>query len=132
MKFPKASIALGRQLYRSSFVDGILDPAKVKSFATKLVTEKPRHYIPTLRYLQKLVRLEMQSRHVLVESATPLDPIQQQSLLQSLAANYGENLTSEFKVNPDLIGGVRVHVGSDVYDGSVRGRLARLKSTFSK
>jgi F-type H+-transporting ATPase subunit delta len=52
--------------------------------------------------------------------------------LASLTGKYGEGLTSEFKVNPDLIGGVRVHVGSDVYDGSVRGRLARLKSTFSK
>lgn len=132
MKFPKSSITLGRQLYRASFVDGLLDPAKVKSFAVKLVTEKPRHYIPTLRYLQKLIRLELQSRHVLVESATPLDAAQQHSLLSTLSVNYGDNLTSEFKVNPDLIGGVRVHVGSDVYDGSVRGRLARLKSTFSK
>jgi F-type H+-transporting ATPase subunit delta len=132
MKFPKASITQGRQLFRACFVDGLLDPAKVRSLAQKLLTEKPRHYIPTLRYLQKLVRLELQSRHVTVESASELDGPQKQSLLDTLAAKYGPNLTTEFRVNPELIGGAKVRVGSDVFDGSVRGRLARLKSTFGK
>jgi len=35
-----------------------------------------------------------------------------------------------FGVNPELIGGLRVKVASDVFDGSVRGRLAALESGF--
>jgi F-type H+-transporting ATPase subunit delta len=132
MKFPKSSITTGRQLFRASFTDGILDAGKVKGFAARLIEEKPRHYIPTLRYLQKLVRLEEASRHVTVESASALDPRQQRDILAQLSEKYGQGLTSEFKVNPDLIGGVSIRVGSDVYDGSVRGRLARLKLTFAK
>ena len=40
---------------------------------------------------------------------------------------YGEELTSEFVVNPALLGGLRVRVGSDVWDGTLRNRLERLK-----
>jgi len=40
-------------------------------------------------------------------------------------------LMISFNVNPDLIGGVRIQVGSDVYDGSVRSRLQRIGESFS-
>ena len=132
MKFPKNSITMGRKLYRASLVDGLLDPAKVRAITQQMITEKPRHYIATLRYLQKLVRLETQSRSVTVESATPLDAAQQQQILSTLAQQYGQGLTSEFKINTALIGGTRIQVGSDVYDGSVAGRLTRLKENFAK
>lgn len=131
MKFPKDSIKSGRNIFQASFTDGVLDQGKVRKYAEQLVRTKPRHYIPTLRYLQKLVRLELQSRHVHVESAAPLDPQQQRSLIASLEDRYGAGLTSEFTLNPDLLGGARVHVGSDVYDGSVRGRLNQLKQSFA-
>ena len=35
-----------------------------------------------------------------------------------------------FSVNPALLGGVKVKAGSDIYDGSVAGRLAALNDTF--
>ena len=43
-----------------------------------------------------------------------------------LARVYGPGLNTSFALNLDLIGGVRIRVGSDVYDGSVRARLAAL------
>jgi len=43
---------------------------------------------------------------------------------------YGAGLNVTFAQNPALIGGMRVKVGSDVYDGSVSGRLAALQEGF--
>jgi len=43
-----------------------------------------------------------------------------------LKAKYGSDLATDFKINPDLLGGLRIKIGSDVWDGSVRNRLTRL------
>jgi len=48
-----------------------------------------------------------------------------------LKARYGDDVTSEFKVVPDLLGGMRVRVGSDIWDGSVKTRLDQLSQAFS-
>ena len=48
----------------------------------------------------------------------------------SLAEKYGDDLSFEFKVNPGLLGGMRVRVGNDVWDGSVKTRLDRLSNSF--
>ena len=42
----------------------------------------------------------------------------------------GIALNLSFGENPALIGGLRIKVGSDVYDGSVQARLAALEETF--
>jgi F-type H+-transporting ATPase subunit delta len=39
-------------------------------------------------------------------------------------------LNLSFHVNPALVGGLRVKVGSDVYDGSVAARLQKLEESF--
>jgi F-type H+-transporting ATPase subunit delta len=48
----------------------------------------------------------------------------------ALTGTYGGALKTSFAVNPTLIGGMRVKVGSDVFDGSVRARLAALEARF--
>jgi len=48
----------------------------------------------------------------------------------NLELRYGKGLQFSFSQNPALIGGTRVQVGSDVYDGSVRARLNELDESF--
>jgi F-type H+-transporting ATPase subunit delta len=45
---------------------------------------------------------------------------------------YGPGLTTSFVENPELIGGMRIQVGCDVYDGSVRARLEALAKSFDR
>ncbi len=54
----------------------------------------------------------------------------QASVKANLAQRYGQGLNVTFAVNPSLIGGLRVKVGSDVFDGSVKARLAELESAM--
>ncbi len=65
-----------------------------------------------------------------MESSAALDNATVERVKTGLAAKYGQDLTYEFKVTPDLIGGMRIRVGNDVWDGSVKARLARLANSF--
>ena len=52
------------------------------------------------------------------------------SIRDTLGRRYGQGLEFQFSVQPAHIGGLRVQVGSDVYDGTVRARLATLEKSF--
>jgi len=65
-----------------------------------------------------------------VESAKPLALALQTRVATDLARQYGPGLSTSFAENPALIGGMRIRVGSDVYDGTVRSRLAALQESF--
>ena len=127
MKITKEARQLSRKLFRMSLTDEKLDRAKVNAVVQTVLSEKPRHYLGALETYQRLVRLELAKHHVVVESAaTPLSEATSSSILSNLKQKYGEDLTSEFTVNPELIGGMRIKLGSDVWDGSVRTRLQNL------
>ena len=89
---------------------------------------KPRHTLSVLKDYQRLVRMELARRHAVIESATLLTVETAAGILEHLRARFGGDLTHEFKVNPALLGGVRIQLGSDVWDGSVSGRLELLRS----
>jgi F-type H+-transporting ATPase subunit delta len=128
MKVPKEARKISRELFRASFVDGQLDHGRVSAIAVKVGESKPRHYIDILQSYERLLRLEIAKHHALIESATELDSGTREQLETTLRAKYGADLTTEFKTAPELIGGVRIKVGSDVFDSSVRDRLNRLES----
>ncbi len=65
---------------------------------------------------------------VLVETAAPLTPAQTQSLTETLAATIGKTPVLVVRENPDLIGGLVVHVGDKVFDTSVRTKLQTLRT----
>jgi F-type H+-transporting ATPase subunit delta len=66
-----------------------------------------------------------------VTSAVALDEPAQAALLERLAALTGQRVQMHLSVDPSLLGGVAVRIGDRLIDGSVRGRLERLRATFS-
>jgi len=127
MKINKEIRRLSGQLLRASFTDGQLDRGKIASLLESLIAKKPRHYIDILHYYKRLLRLEIEKRRARIESAMPLAPETATAVVNRLKKKYGADLTSEFAVDPALLGGVRVRVGSDVWDGTLRNRLERLQ-----
>lgn len=132
MKVPKEAQKLSRSLFRASFTNGRLDAQKVKAVTAHLIQAKPRQYQAALVNLQRLVRLELNRRHAVIESALALSPDVASKVESDLRTRYGSDITTEFKVTPELLGGLRVRLGSDVWDGSVRGRLNELESQLAK
>ena len=126
MKINKEIRQLSREMLRASFIDGQLDRGKVASLVQSLIERKPRNYMNILQNYKRLLRLEIQKRHATIESAEELRPEVKARVIDNLKKKYGNDLTTEFAVKPELIGGVRVRVGSDVWDGTVQNRLQRL------
>ena len=73
MKLSKEARKASKTLFLGSFSDGKLDEAKVRTVVKELADRKPRQYIGILEGYQRYVRLELDKRHVLVESATELE-----------------------------------------------------------
>ncbi|HOX59817.1 MAG TPA: F0F1 ATP synthase subunit delta [Candidatus Paceibacterota bacterium] len=130
MKTSKQARRDAKELFYSCRVDGLLDEAKVRQVVQRIIAAKPRGYFAILSHFQRLVRLDLHRRTARVESAVPLAEPQQAAIRTNLARRYGNGLIFAFSQNPGLIGGLRVQVGSDVFDGSVQARLARLEYSF--
>lgn len=131
MKLDKDARKLTKGLFQLSLTHGRLDQKKVSAVVAKVIADKPRSFVGILKEYQRLIRLEVAKHHAVVESATPLDKKAGDQLLANLRAKYGNDLTIEFKTTPELLGGLRIKVGSDVFDSSVRERLARLATQLT-
>ncbi|MEP7014851.1 MAG: ATP synthase F1 subunit delta [Verrucomicrobiota bacterium] len=127
MKINKEIRRLSREMMRSSFTGGRLDNGKIASLVQSLIAKKPRHGVEVLQDYARLLRLEIGKRHAKIESSSELTPEISAKIVERLKKKYGDELTTEFRVDPTLLGGMRVRVGSDVWDGSVRNRLERLQ-----
>ena len=130
MKINKQAKRGAKGLYQSCQVDGLLDENRVRRVVEEVIQSKPRGYLAILSHFQRLVRLDMLRRTAAVESSVELSPEERRNIEAQLASRYGRGLTISYQVDPSLIGGVRIKVGSDVYDGSVAGRLHALQESF--
>src|SRR5258706_16089221 len=117
-----------RELFRVCFVDGAVNDARVRLVARRLARSGRRGALLILSSFQRLGRLDRDRHTALVESATPLARGVRDRIEAGLTSTYGPTLGTSFGENPPLIGGVRIKVGSDVYDGSGRARLTALEA----
>jgi F-type H+-transporting ATPase subunit delta len=130
MRISKQAKREAKELFRVCQVEGLLDEARVRLVVSRVLDGKPRGYLGTLHYFQRLVKLEMERRTARVESAGELPADLREMVQGSLEKRYGRGLQVNFAVQPELVAGMRIRVGSDVFDGSVSGRLQDLKSGF--
>jgi len=127
MKISKQARRDAKDLFRASQVNGVLEENKVRQVVDAVLAGKPRGYIGILSHFQRLLKLDIARRAVHVESVVALDDAQQGGVKAALTKRYGAGLNFTFAQNPALIGGMRIQVGSDVYDGSIQSRLAQLQ-----
>jgi F-type H+-transporting ATPase subunit delta len=130
MKISKQAQRDARQLFKSCQVNGLLDEARVRQTVSLLVEKKPRGYVEILARMHRLVKLNVERNAAQVESAAPLTAAAQAEVKNRLDGMYGAGLSITFSENPALIGGLRIRVGSDLYDGSVKTRLDKLAQSF--
>jgi F-type H+-transporting ATPase subunit delta len=80
---------------------------------------------------RKEVNRRLGISEVQVTTARPLDANERQGIEQKVAAMTGTQVQATYHEDKSLLGGVVVRVGSTVYDGSVKGRLDRLKEQLA-
>lgn len=117
----------GKRLFDLCLPAGRLDEDRLRRLVQAIRTRRPRGSLALLADVQRRARLAVQRSRARVEMAVPLTPALQAEVQARLTRMHGDGLVFEFVVNPALLGGLRIQVGDDVYDGSVRGRLQRLE-----
>lgn len=99
----------------------------------KLVAENGRLSVlaEVARQFRRLKNNAEGKADCLIETALPLSDEQVKDLLWSLSRKFEMKLIPEVKVDPDLIGGVRVTVGDHVLDTTVKTRLAQMQAALT-
>jgi F-type H+-transporting ATPase subunit delta len=118
-----------KKLLRLCLVNGSLDEALVRQVVDRVIASGRPGGLGVLSRFQRLVRLDKARHSADVDSAVPL-PAEVRAAIEAALRTLGPDVTATFAENPALIGGVRVKVGSDVYDGSIQGHLAAIESRF--
>jgi len=130
MNPPRKAKRSAARLWRLCLIDGRLDEERVRLVVEGLLGARTTGADAALWQFRRLLHLYAVRWSARVESATLLDARARASVEDGLQRRYGHPLTTTFTVNEGLIGGMRLTVGSHVYDGSVRARLDMLDARF--
>ncbi len=115
-----------KKLLQMSLENGEVSAERVSAVLNSLKAHPPRQYKAVLRGYLSLIRRELALSQAVVEHAGPLSGEILQSVESAFSSIYGRSVTAVAKDNPDLIAGLRIRVGSDVYDASIAQRLHEL------
>ena len=130
MKVSKDATNTAKRIFRLCLASGALNEDSLRLAMKKIVSQKPRGYREILHVLARLVRNEQRSRHVIVESAQDLDEKTRTQLQSDFTSKHGNELTFEYITTPELLGGIRIKFGDDLWDGTVKARLERIANAF--
>jgi F-type H+-transporting ATPase subunit delta len=106
--------------------------AQVRNFIAVLIQHNRLDVLDdVLSEYRKEVNRRLGISEVQVTTARPLDANERQGIEQKVAAMTGTQVQATYHEDKSLLGGVVVRVGSTIYDGSVKGRLDRLKEQLA-
>jgi F-type H+-transporting ATPase subunit delta len=131
MQTVKQTQRAARRLFRLCVANRSLDEPRARQVVRQMIDAGggTRRLSVLSRFL-RLVRIERAQHCARVESAVPLPFDLRTRIEAGLADIYGRGIVTSFEEDPGLIGGVRISVGSDVYDGTLKGGLAALEAVF--
>ena len=130
MKTNRQAQREAKRLFRLCVVDNRLAEDRVRQVVQQVIAAERPGGLKVLSRFQRLVRLNREAHSAKVESSSPLSADVRTQIESELARMYGRGLLMSYADNPTLVGGVRITVGSDVYDGSIKGRLMALSERF--
>lgn len=119
-----------KRLFRLCITNGFLDENRVRLVVETLLQNDRSESLSLLAQFLRRVEFETDLHTAIVESATPLSVEFQDKVRVGLNKTYGQGLSIGFREIPNLLGGMRIKIGWDVYDGSVKARLADLEAKF--
>lgn len=127
----KQTKAYAKSLIKLCVENGEFSEERVSAVLQVLEKNPPRNYVQVLRAFLALVRREVANHTASVEHAGALSPNSIELIQSGLSKAYDRKIVAETRQNDELIAGVRVRVGCDVYESSVAGALRELQSSLS-
>jgi F-type H+-transporting ATPase subunit delta len=126
MRVDKKTRKTARTLLQLSLKDGEISRERVDAVLRYLEVNPLRNNRAVLREYLNVARKHVERSQAIVEYAGPLPANLINAIEASFSARYARPITAVPKENPDLIAGVRIRIGSDLYDSSVASHLNEL------
>lgn len=110
--------------------EGILRP--VRNLIAVLIDHRRLSFLPRiLEHLEKEVDERLGFAEAQISSARDLDAPEKRLLEAQIEKTTGKKVRASYGLDPSLLGGAVVRIGSTIYDGSVKGQLERIKEAIS-
>jgi F-type H+-transporting ATPase subunit delta len=104
---------------------------KVAKYLQYLHNERALGSLPQIAEIINLLYLEMQKRSLaVITTAESVGKKDETDLKKILKKVTGREVDTKFVVDPALIGGMRIRIGSTMYDSSIKGQLGLLRDKF--
>ncbi len=127
LESPRVSAQRKNEVMQKAY--GAQLPRNFLRFLQALVTHRRQMLIPIIAHAYHDLVDQVEGRvHASVTVARPADDADHQLIVSQLSRVLGKEVVPHFHVNPGILGGVIVRVGDTVLDGSVRRRLATLRT----
>lgn len=131
MKLSKEARVGAKSLAKVCMSGGALDRSKVSKVLAEVSNRRPAGYAQMLHEFHRLIRLEVERKTALIQTAAPIEAASKESLTRAVRQRFGADVETQFSVNSELIAGVRIRVGSDLLDANVKERLSRLEAELA-
>lgn len=122
----KPSQQLARRLFSMSLVDGVVSPEQVEGVLAYLEKHPPARPLAVLQTYRQLIARELAKSHAIVEHAGPITDGILRGVEGALTQKYRRHITATARHNAELIAGLRLRIGDDVYESSIAGQLEQL------
>ncbi len=128
MRADKKTKLLAKQLFKLSLVNGQVSAEQVAGVLGYIEKIEPRHTLSLLKLYHRAIQTEVAKSRAVVEHAGAVSDATLRSIEAAMTKKYARPVTASAQPNPKLLAGLRVRVGSDVYESTVAGQLATLSS----
>jgi F-type H+-transporting ATPase subunit delta len=126
MRADRKTRLLAKQLFKLSLANGDVSPEQVAGVLGYVEKSSPRHALTLLKLYHRAIATEFAKSRALVEHAGPITDTTLKLIEGAMSQKYHRPISATAAARPQLLAGLRVRVGSDVYESTVSGQLAAL------
>jgi len=128
MASSKKTSALARQLFKLSLENGRLSEERVGGVLAWVEKHRPASSLAVLRAYRHLVEAELNRNRAVIEYAGDVASSVFAAIAAAMSRRFDRPIEAAPVARPDLIAGLRVQVGCDIFENTVAGRLAALNT----
>lgn len=129
MAADKQTKLLAKQLFKLSVVNGEVSADRVAGVLGWIEKTQPRHPLALLQLYHRHIANEVAKSRAVVEHAGQVGAATLASIEAAMTKKYARKVTAVAQPNAALLAGLRVRIGSDIYESSVAGQLAALSAS---
>lgn len=131
LKHPEINLAKKKETFEQIFKGRVED--EIYNFLMVLLDKDRILFLKEKLYeMEKIHLAKNNTLLALIRSALPLNEEERAKLLENLKGKYNMKIIIKEEVDPTLIGGIFVKVGEDIIDGTIKGKLEKLKEAMLK